>query len=401
MTTSPALDLAEAQKRLLGRISPLGSERLPLSDALGRYLAEPVMAVRTQPPADLSAMDGYAMRAGDFVGPWNVVGESAAGHPYLGELAMGETIRISTGALLPRKAGAILLQEDADRRGDTLSTLNGEVATARHIRRAGFDFEDGDTLLSNGHLLNAQRIALIMAGGLSQVAVHHLPKIAIMETGDELSADPGNCTKHQIPASNGTMIAALARPLTSQIDLIGPVADDPAALSEALGKVEDVDILVTCGGASVGDHDLVRPALEAWGAKIDFWRVAIKPGKPIMVARRGRQLILGLPGNPVSGYVTAFLFLLPVLRAMAGAKQCLPQSVMMPLRGKMPVGGQRLELQRGRLVNGHAEPLHQQDSSALAALSQSDLLILGPRHGPARTSGAMVECYQLQNGGIA
>src|SRR5690606_12764107 len=264
------------------------------------YTAEEVVAVRTQPAADLSAMDGYAMAADDLQGPWRVVGESAAGHPFPGTVVPGDAIRISTGAVMPAGAGAVLLQENATRNGEQLS-LNGEgEPTSRHIRRAGLDFRAGDTLMPAGARLGPARIALAIAGGHSELAVHALPSVAVLDSGDELAADFDGCAPHQIPASNGAMLAAMVAPYAATVRRMGPVAVGLEARGGALGRAGGADGLVTSGGASVGDHDLLRPALEAWGATIDFWRVAMKPGKPLLVARRAQQWIVGLPGNPVS-----------------------------------------------------------------------------------------------------
>ena len=282
---TPPLPLAEAQQRLLSAVEPLPAETVAVERAVGRYLAEPLVAARTQPAADLSAMDGYAVRADDLAGPWKVVGESAAGHPFSGSLQPGEAIRISTGALMPPGDGAVLLQENALREAATLA-LNGEGdPTPRHIRRAGFDFREGDALLEAGARIGPAQLALALAAGRGEVAVHRLPSLAILDSGDELAADPTACAPHQIPASNGAMLAAMAAPHAASVLRLGPVPDRMDAMLAALDKAADADVIVTSGGASVGDHDLVRPALEQWGAQIDFWRVALRPGKPLLVAR--------------------------------------------------------------------------------------------------------------------
>lgn len=398
---TPPLPLDEAQRRLLDQAAPLPAECIAVDAALGRYTAEDLAAARTQPAADLSAMDGYAMPDGDLAGPWRVVGESAAGHPFGGTLGPGEAVRISTGALMPAGAGAVLLQENAARDGDRLA-LNGEgEPTSRHIRRAGFDFRAGDALLAAGTRLGPAQIALAIAGGHRMVAVHTLPSVAVIDSGDELAVDPSACAAHQIPASNGAMLAAMAAPHAASVRRIGPVPDRIEALLATLDDASAVDVIVTSGGASVGDHDLVRPALEAWGATIDFWRVAIKPGKPLLVTRRGEQWILGLPGNPVSSYVTAFLFLLPLLRRLGGAAEPLPRALQLPLGEDMPAGGERLELVRARLTGGTVAPAGNQDSSAQRALAASQALIRREIGAPAARKGEPVGVYLLENGGIA
>ncbi len=401
MSPPRPIPLEEAQTRLLASIAPTGAEERSIAHATGLYLAEDIIARRTQPAADLSAMDGYIVREDDCEGPWEVVGESAAGHPFAGVLQPGEAIRISTGALMPDDGGAVLLQENAKRNGNKL-TLNAEGSpTTRHIRRRGFDFCEGATLLRAGDQMTAARAAVAISGGHRNAMFRELPRIAILDSGDELANDPANVERHQIPASNGDMLAAMVAPFTSNVVRLGPVPDRREALVAALEKADDCAFVVTSGGASVGDHDLVRPALQEWGATIEFWRIAMKPGKPLMVARKGAQHILGLPGNPVSSYVTAYLFLLPALRQMIGAREPLPQAIALPLDGELPAVGGRTEFVRARLDNGKAAPLDQQDSSGLLALSRADLLIRRHIGSPVAKAGERVECYLLQNGGIA
>jgi len=394
------LPLPEAQARLLALTEPLPAETVAAEQALGRCLARPLPAIRTQPPADLSAMDGYAMREGES-GPWSVIGESAAGHPFAGAVMPGQAIRISTGALMPEGADAVLLQEHARREGDLLS-LNGEgTPVSRHIRRAGFDFAKGDEVLAAGTRIGPAQLALALSAGHASLPVHRLPDLAIIDSGDELAPDPGNCAEHQIPASNGAMLGGMVRGLARDVRRIGPVADDLGALAAALAGAGDADVIVTSGGASVGDHDLVRPALEAWGGDIAFWRVAMKPGKPLLVARKGGQFVLGLPGNPVSSYVTALLFLLPLLRALAGNAKPLLQPICVPLGAEMPAGGARLELCRGILAGGTVSPIREQDSSALRALSVANALIERPAGAPRAPAGTPVPVHILESGGIA
>jgi molybdopterin molybdotransferase len=398
---TPPLPLDVAQRRLFGSVEPLPAEHVALERALGRYTAEDLPAARTQPSADLSAMDGYAVPGRTLAGPWRVIGESAAGHPFAGTLGPGEAVRISTGALMPAGAGAVLLQENAARDGDRLS-LNGDgEPSPRHIRRAGFDFRLGDLLLPAGARLGPAQLALAIAGGHSEAPVHALPTLAVIDSGDELVAGTVACAAHQIPASNGPMLAAMAAPHTGSVRRIGPVPDKLDSLLAALGEAEEVDVIVTSGGASVGDHDLMRPALEAWGATIDFWRVAMKPGKPILVARRGPQWILGLPGNPVSSYVSGFLFLLPLLRKLAGAAHPMPGTIPFVLGEDLLATGDRLEFIRARQSGGTVVPVSEQDSSAQRALAASNALIRREIGAPAARRGELVQAYLLENGGIA
>lgn len=411
MTLPPPLSLEQAQARLLEMAEPLGTEIVPIAEASSRHLAAPLFARRTQPPAELSAMDGYAMRADDLAGPWQIIGESAAGHPFPGpfsgpssgltrDIAPGEAVRISTGAIMPAGSGAVLLQENASREGNRLERAGGDPAP-RHIRRIGFDFREGAQLLGAGVRLAPAQIALAVSGGHSTLEVARRPNIALLDSGDELAPDPVHCGPHQIPASNGAMLAAMVAPHVASATRIGPVPDRMEAVLAALDRAGEANVLVTTGGASVGDHDLVRPALEKWGARLDFWRVAVKPGKPLLVARRGRQWIIGLPGNPVSSYVTAFLYLLPLLRRIGGAAEPLPAILRLPLAGSLPAGGSRFELIRARVENGAVTPVSEQDSSALAALSSSTALIRRPVDAPPVASGGLVDIHWLAHGGYA
>jgi molybdopterin molybdotransferase len=397
---TPPLPLDEAQRRLLALARPLGGEAVPAELAVGRYLAAEVRARRTQPAADLSAMDGYAT-AGE--GPWRVVGESAAGWPFAGRIGPGEALRISTGALMPAGGEAVLLQEEAHREGGRLATAPGGEPSPRHIRRRGFDFAEGDVLLAPGARIAAAQLALALSAGHAggDLVVGRRPRLAVIDSGDELATSAEEWDDHRLPASNGVMIAALAAPLAASVERLGPVPDRMEALAEALARAEAAEVIVTTGGASVGDHDLVRPALEAWGATIDFWRVAMKPGKPILFARRGEQWVLGLPGNPVSSYVTAFLFLLPLLRKLGGAAECLPRALAARLDRDLPAGGPRLELIRARLAGSMVAPLDERDSSALRALAAADALIERPIGAPPAAAGDTVTVFPLENGGIA
>ena len=367
---SEPLGLEQAQAQLLALAPLLPVEHIPTETALGRYLAEDIRAARTQPAADLSAMDGYALAPGD--GPWTLVGESRAGAPYAGSLAAGECARISTGAVVPDGADRVLLQEDAEVTGGTV-TATENPPTGRHIRARGFDFRASDVLLTRGTRMTAGRIALALTAGHGRVTVTRRVRVAVMDSGDELASDPARCAPHQVPASNGPMIAAMLAPLGCDVTLIGPVPDDRIALGAALAEAESADILITSGGASVGDHDLIKPALADAGAQTAFWKVAIKPGKPLLVATRptdrGSQVVLGLPGNPVSSFVTAYLFALPLVRASMGDPAPLPASVTMLAGEALPQIGKRREFLRGVEQGGAVRLAGSQDSSALSALA--------------------------------
>ncbi|MFK4872074.1 molybdopterin molybdotransferase MoeA [Novosphingobium sp. ZW T3_23] len=402
----PPMPLEEAQARLLALVEALPVEHVDVESAAGRYLAAPLLARRCQPMADMSAMDGYALSPGDIAGPWKVIGESAAGHPFMGTIAKGQAVRISTGALLPASAGAVIVQEDLAREGDHL-TLTGDAPTPenKHIRAKGLDFQDGAPLLAVGTLIGPAQIGLAIASGHRHLPVRRLPRLAVIDSGDELSADPEACGDHQIPASNGAMLTALARSVPVDAKRNGPVPDDIDAIVAAFSATQDADVIVTSGGASVGDHDLLRPALEAWGADIDFWRVAIKPGKPLLVATRRqgarKQIVIGLPGNPVSSLVTAYLFLLPVLRALSGASGALARPITARLSQPLQPGSARREFVRGCWDGETVHALSLQDSGALSSLAASNVLIDRPAQAPRAEVGDTVQMFLLQNGGIA
>ncbi|PTQ09838.1 molybdopterin molybdenumtransferase MoeA [Sphingomonas oleivorans] len=391
------LSVAEAQARILALGGEPEIESVPLVEAAGRWAAADVLARRTQPAADLSAMDGYAIRFAELPGPWRVVGESAAGAGLGCQLAPGEAARIFTGAPLPEGADTILVQEEAARDGDLLR-LSGEgpPRTGAHVRRAGSDFAAGRTLIGKGDPLTPARIALAAIGGHGMLPVRRRLRIALISTGDELVPPGAPAEGVRLPASNGAMLAALLGRLPVAIDDRGIVPDDLAALTRAFAAAaEAADIVVTTGGASVGEHDLVRPALQAAGASLDFWRVAMKPGKPLMAGRLGRAAIVGLPGNPVSAFVTARLFLLPLVAHMAGDPAPLPSSRSMPLARPVPATAMRAEYLRARRTAEGALPLDEQDSAALLALASAELLIVRPPQSPALPAGNMVETIAL------
>lgn len=402
----PPLPLEEAQARLVAMVEPLAQERIDADAALGRFLAAPLLARRTQPAAALSAMDGYAVTAGDLAGPWHVIGGSAAGHPFGGSLASGQAVRVSTGAILPADASAVIVQEDLTRNQDRL-VLTGTPPTPanKHIRPRGLDFFEGQEIMGSGVRIGPAQLALAISAGHRQVPVRRVPRIVVMDSGDELVADPEACSEQQIPASNGAMLAAMARALPCDVRRLGPVPDSLEALADAFAQAEDADVIVTSGGASVGDHDLVKPALQAWGAQIGFWRVAIKPGKPILVATRHtsqrQQVILGLPGNPVSSHVTAYFFMLPLLRALLGAARPLPQAIGLRLGAPLPRNGGRRAFLRAHWDGDIATPQTVQDSSALSSLAASNVLLDRAADAPPALAGESVRAFWLDSTGIA
>ncbi|UVO53191.1 gephyrin-like molybdotransferase Glp [Sphingomonas sp. SUN039] len=386
----------EAQARILALGVPVAVETVPLLEATARWAAHDVTARRTQPARDLSAMDGYAIRYGDLPGPWRVVGESAAGMPFGGHVGTGEAARIFTGAAVPDGADTIIIQEEVAREVDAL-TLTGEGPPHQgaHIRRAGSDFASDNRLVTVGDHLNPARLALAAMGGHGHLDVHRRLRVAILSTGDELvlpGADTGN---DRLPNSNAPMLAAMLGPLPVELVDLGIVPDDRAALATAFARAHDCDILVTSGGASVGDHDLVRPVLIDLGASLDFWKVAMRPGKPLMAGTLGTTIVLGLPGNPVSAFVTATLFLLPLVRHLSGARDPLPRRIPASCNAPLPAVGPRTDFVRARWVGSALAPLPSTDSGVLSSLAQADALIVRPAGSEATPTGQPVEAILL------
>ncbi len=391
MTSLPPLE--DAQNKLLELAPRMPASTVAVEQAVGGYLAKDLIASRTQPPANLSAMDGYALCG---AGPWKIVGESRAGCSFEGALCTGQAVKISTGAKVPPAGDQILLKEDAKLNEDVLGV--SDQASPRHIRPYGFDFTSGDVVLEAGTRIGPGQLALAISAGMAELEVMRAPKVAILDSGDELGADPSNLAPNQIPASNGAMIAAMLHQEGCETLRLGPVPDDHDALANALSQAESADIVISSGGASVGDHDLIQEALGRWGAELTFWKVAIKPGKPLMVAKRGSQVVLGLPGNPVSSFVTCFLFALPLVRAAMGASAPLPRAQTLVAAEGFPTVGKRREFLRGVSDGVQVRLAASQDSSALRALAAANCLIDRAEGAAAVHPGQAVMVYNLQNG---
>lgn len=386
----------EAQARILALGTPVAVEIVALPDAANRWSARDVVAGRTQPVRDLSAMDGYAIRFADIPGPWRVIGESAAGSPFDGAIGAGEAARIFTGAAVPRGADTIVIQENVMREGDTLTlTASGPPHAGAHIRRAGSDFTSGARLIAAGDPLSAVALALAVMGGHARLDVHRRVRIALCSTGDELVLPGVDAGENRLPNSNAPMLAAMLGTLPVEIVDLGIVPDDRDALAAAFMRAADCDILVTSGGASVGDHDLVRPVLLDLGARLDFWKVAMRPGKPLMAGTFDRTIVLGLPGNPVSAFVTATLFLLPLVRHLSGALNPLPHSLPARCNAALPAVGPRTDFVRARWDDGALAPLPSVDSGVLSSLARADALIVRPAGSDALLAGTVVEALLL------
>lgn len=371
----------EALDRILRLLDPVETVVLPLLEAAGRWTVEPVIARRTQPGRDLSAMDGYAVAHGPA--PWRVIGESAAGRPFDGRVSDGEAVRIFTGAVIPDGSNTVIIQENIERIEDIIS---GKSEPNQHVRKAGSDFALGDALIEKGAYLNAARIALAAMGDHAELPVRRRVRVALISTGDEL-VPPGEAGEiDRLPASNAPMLMSLLQNLPCDITDLGIVPDDLATLSKTYEKHADFDVMVSTGGASVGDHDLVRPALIAAGATLDFWKVAMRPGKPLMAGKLGETIVLGLPGNPVSAFVTATLFLKPLIAHLSGAEDPRPQSITARLGTGLPAVGERTDYVRARWKNGQIEPLGG-DSGMIFPLASADALIIRPAGSPPAAAG--------------
>ena len=392
------ISIAEAQARIFALKSPVSDEKVSLLEAAGRWAAEDVLALRKQPARDLSAMDGYAVRFADGGGPWRVIGESAAGKRFAGSVGACEAVRIFTGAVVPDGADSVVIQENIAREGDTVTlTRNALLKIGQNIRREGSDFRRGATLISKGAELHARHVALAAMAGHGALVVRRRLKVAVVSTGDELVAPGEACAEDQLPSSNDVMLAAMLRDLPVDVTVVPAVADDLDTLTAQFAALVDQDIIVTTGGASVGDHDLIVPALQAAGGKIDFWKIAMRPGKPVIAGTISETVLLGLPGNPVSAYVTAVLFLLPLIRHLGGATQTLPKRLTAILGEDLPANGVRTDHLRASVVDGLIVPIGANDSAMLAALSISNALIIREIDSAAVAKGAEVPYYALPN----
>ncbi|MDX3910511.1 MAG: molybdopterin molybdotransferase MoeA [Sphingobium sp.] len=371
------MPVEEAQARLLALAKPLPREDAPLLHCNGRWLASDVMALRDQPFTDLSAMDGYAVQAGS--GPWRVTQESAAGGPVPQPLAPGQAARIFTGAPVPVGADAILIQENAERDADLVRCTTGNLLKpGLHLRPQGSDFKDGEVLLRAGSQLGPAQLGLAALAGHGTLPVHRRPRIAILSTGNELVAPGAPIPVGKLPSSNSVMLAAMLQQLPCEISDVGIIADDLDAMKAAFDSVRHFDLIISTGGASVGDHDLVRPAFAAAGGTLDFWKIRMRPGKPLMAGTLDGAIFLGLPGNPVSAFVTATLFVKPLISHLCGSPTPLPRFSSAPLARDLGPTGERDDYLRARMTPEGAVALTAQDSAATRALADANCLIVRP-----------------------
>ncbi|MGO9135897.1 MAG: gephyrin-like molybdotransferase Glp [Methylovirgula sp.] len=409
MSNEKPLSVAEALGRIIASAQKMREvESVTLTEALGRTLAQDLEARRTQPPVAVSAMDGYALRAADVASlptQLTLIGVSAAGHGFAGAVGPGQCVRIFTGAPVPQGADAVLMQEYVKADGPSI-TPQKSVPYGDFIRKAGLDFVQGDRLIREGTILGPVDIALAAAMGHATLPVLRRPRIAILATGDELVRPGEALGASQIVASNTFAIAAYTQMAGGTPVDLGIAGDDFAALESGIKAARDAkaDVLVTLGGASVGDHDLVKSALSKEGMELGFWRIAMRPGRPLIHGRMGDMLILGLPGNPVSAIVCGVLFLLPLVRALCGM---LPNDGEMGepaiLGGPLRANDSRQDFLRGTLVFNEtglpiAMPLNEQDSSVLRVMAQAECLIIRMPQAPAAQTGDTCRIIRLQKG---
>ena len=364
------MPVADAIAAILAGAEPLPEETIALDTAWHRVLARDLAARRTQPPQAMSAMDGYAVRAADaadLAARLKVIGEVAAGRPFERKVGRGEAVRIFTGGVIPDGADAVIIQEDTTIDGDCIGITEAAVK-GRHIRVAGVDFNEGDVLLSRGRRLTERDLSLAAGMNYPELPVRRRPKVAVLGTGDELVMPGASPGPGQIVYSNGYGLRALARAEGADIVDLGIAADTIAATTDGIRRAREAnaDILITMGGASVGDHDLVKRSLEAEGVTMAFWRIAMRPGKPMMHGRLGAMRVIGLPGNPVSSYVCGFLFLVPLIRALSGQNSVHHPRETALLGRDLDANDQREDYLRARLERREdgaliATPVNHQD----------------------------------------
>ena len=398
------MPVADALTAILAGAEPLPEESVALDAAYHRVLARDLAAMRTQPPQTMSAMDGYAVRSTDASQAGarvKVIGEVPAGRPFGGAIAPGEAVRIFTGGVIPEGADAIVIQEDTVVDGGHISITEAAVA-GRHIRPAGIDFRKGDVLLAKGSRLTDRDLSLAAGMNYPEIPVRRRPKVAILATGDELVMPGSSPEPGQIVYSNGYALHALARREGADTLDLGIAPDSFEATREGIRRARDsgADVLVTTGGASVGDHDFVKRSLESEGVAIAFWKIAMRPGKPMMHGRIGQMRVIGLPGNPVSSYVCSFLFLVPLIRALSGSRVVHHPREKALLGRDVAANDLREDYLRARLETRSdgaliAVPVQHQDSSLLANLAAARALVIRPPFAPKASAGTACEILRL------
>jgi molybdopterin molybdotransferase len=400
------LSVDEARSRILADLRATPPETVALAEAWGRVLAAPLAARLTQPPSDVSAMDGYALRAadGELGAIVTVIGTAPAGHPFAGSVGPGQAVRIFTGSVIPDGADAVLIQEDAERDSDRL-TVREAVKPGRHIRRAGQDFSTGQTVIDAPRRLGVRDIGLAAAANHPWLSVHRRPRVAILATGDEIALPGEPIPPGGIVSSNAHALAALVRAGGGEPCVLPIAADTLDAVGAVADAMAGMDMLVSTGGASVGDHDLVIAGLKQRGMELDFWKIAMRPGKPLVFGRLGAAPFLGLPGNPVSAIVCATLFLLPALARLSGLPAAAPPVSQGIAGAPLAANDGRADHLRATLHTDDAgqlvaTPFPVQDSAMLKRLAHADALILRAPHAPALPAGAPIAMIRLDTLGI-
>lgn len=394
------ISVEDAVARIVAAFAPVESERIAIDDAAGRVLAEDARARMTQPPAAMSSMDGYAVHSVDVdqvPATLKLVGESPAGRPFGGSLARGETVRIFTGGVVPDGADAIVIQEDTTANGDRIA-MRVAARPGKHIRAAGMDFKAGDVLATAGRRLTARDVSLLAAGDLAEIVVRRRPVVALAATGDELSKPGAPHGPGGIVASSGYGLVAMIESWGGAVRDLGILPDTIQAIEGIAERAAGADLIVTLGGASVGDHDLIQRALAPKGFALDFWKIAMRPGKPLIFGRLNDTPLIGLPGNPVSSLVCAILFVRPALAALLGTEAQAPR-LAARLKRALPANDTRQDYLRARLTlrDGEywVEAFAVQDSSMLSALAEADALIVRAPHAAAAAEGERVEVLPL------
>ncbi len=385
------ISVEEARSLLFGLVTPLDAETVPLVQAAGRVLARDVSAKRTQPPFAASAMDGYAVRADEVAkgASFEVIGEAAAGSGFAGRVAPGQAARIFTGAPVPEGADFVVLQEDVSRDGDHIN-ITGDTGASHNIRPAGGDFKTGHRFAAPKRLDPAD-IALLASMNIAEVPVTRKPVVALISTGNELVMPGETPGPDQIIASNTFGLKALLDLAGAETRILPIALDTPASLQTALDLAEGADLIITIGGASVGDHDLVAQVAADMGLERTFYKVAMRPGKPLMAGRLNGAMMMGLPGNPVSAMVCGTLFAAPVVEALLGLPARAPERLQAELAVDVAANGPREHYMRAVLKDGLLTPLPDQDSSLLSVLSTANALLIRPVRDPAQPAGHMVD----------
>ena len=399
------ISVEEALARILAAFEPLPVETVSLERGLGRVLAADVVARVSQPPAAVSAMDGYAARAQDLQAvptELRVIGAAPAGDSFEGEVGPGEAVRIFTGGPVPKGADCIVIQEDTEAEGERV-TVKASAESGRYVRPAGLDFAVGAIGAAAGHLMTARDIGLAAAMNVPWLQVRRRPRVAVLATGDEVVMPGDPLGPNQIVSSNALALSAMIRACGGDPINLGIAKDRVESLRELVKGAQGADLLLTTGGVSVGEHDLIHHALSQEGLELDFWKIAMRPGKPLLFGRLGTTPVLGLPGNPVSSVVCALLFMRPVIERLLGQAPREDKTETAILASDLPANDHRQDYLRANLQHdspGQAKvvPFSRQDSSMLSSLAHSDCLVLRPPHAPAISAGNPVPILRLTGG---